>query len=211
MSLRLFIFAIALFSGATAGHAHHANAGKPPASVLEGLISGFGHPLIGLDHAAFLMGAGIAAAFMPSAMTTILSFVAATVAGCLLHTTGITLPMAEVVVAASVVLIGALVLSGRRIAGAAYGALFVIAGVFHGFAYGESIVGAEEPTFAAYLIGFAVIQMLVALTVTAIVRGIWNAATPDTVSTRLAGALVAGIGTAFLVEQIEGLLLGPMV
>lgn len=182
--------------------------GALPSSIAEGLLSGLGHPLIGLDHAAFLLGAGIAAAFLPSALTSILAFVAATVAGCLLNVCGVTLPLAEIVVALSVVLLGALVLSGRRVAGAFYGGLFLIAGLFHGFSYGQSILGAEQPPLAAYLIGFAAIQLVVSLAATGLVRSIWNAATPDAISTRLTGALVAGIGAAFLFEQIETLLLG---
>jgi hydrogenase/urease accessory protein HupE len=70
---------------------------------------------------------------------------------------------------------------------------------------------AEPPPFAAYLIGFAVIQLVVALVVTCIVRSIWSAATPDAISTRLTGALVAGIGTAFLFEQVQTLLIGVVV
>lgn len=208
MVLRLFAFLAAVLGAASPSLAHHPTGGSLPASALEGLLSGLGHPLIGLDHAAFLLGAGIAAAFLPSALTAILGFIAATVAGCLLNVYGVTLPLAGIVVAASVVLLGALVLSGRRIAGSSYGALFVVAGLFHGFAYGESILGAAQPPLAAYLIGFATIQLVVALAVTGLVRVIWNAATPDTISTRLTGALVAGIGAAFLFEQVEILLIG---
>lgn len=208
MVLRLIAFSAVLFGAASPAIAHHATGGSFPNSVFEGLLSGLGHPLIGLDHAAFLLGAGIAAAFLPSALTPILGFIAATVAGCLLHVYGVTLPLAGTVVAASVLLLGALVLSGRRIAGVFYGILFLIAGLFHGFAYGESIAGTEQLPLAAYLIGFAAIQLLVALAVTGLVRFIWNAATPDTISTRLAGALVAGIGAAFLFEQVQTLLLG---
>ncbi len=208
MVLRLFAFLAAALGAASPALAHHPMGGSLPSSVLEGLLSGLGHPLIGLDHAAFLLGAGIAAAFLPSALTAVLGFVAATIAGCLLNVYGVTLPLAEIVVAASVVLLGALVLSGRRVAGSSYGVLFIVAGLFHGFAYGESILGAAQPPLAAYLIGFATIQLVVALAVTGLVRVIWNAATPDTISTRLAGALVAGIGAAFLFEQVEMLLIG---
>ncbi len=211
MVLRLVVFLAAALGVSSPALAHHAMGGSLPSSVLEGFLSGIGHPLIGLDHAAFLLGAGIAAAFLPSALTPILGFVAATVAGCLLNVYGVTLPMAEIVVAASVVLLGALVLSGRRVAGSSYGALFMVAGLFHGFAYGESILGAAQPPLAAYLIGFATIQLVVALAVTGLVRVIWNAATPDAISTRLTGALVAGIGAAFLFEQVETLLLGAAV
>ncbi len=42
--------------------------------------------------------------------------------------------------------------------------LAIIAGVFHGYAYGEAIVGAEMNPLVAYLAGFTVIQLLVAFT-----------------------------------------------
>jgi urease accessory protein len=211
MLVRSIVFALALVGVTSPASAHHVMGGALPGSALDGLLSGVGHPLIGLDHAAFLIGVGVAAAFLPSAMTTILAFVVATVAGCLLHVAGVVLPMAEIVVAASVLMLGVLVLSGRRFGGAVYAALFLVAGVFHGFAYGASIIGAEPPPLAAYLVGFALIQLVVALVVTGTVRSIWRAATPDAISTRLTGALVAGIGTVFLFEQVETLLIGAVV
>jgi urease accessory protein len=211
MALRFVAFFLTLMGAVSPAFAHHVMGGGLPNSTLGGFLSGLGHPLLGLDHAAFLFGAGIAAAFLPSALTPILAFVAATVAGCLLNVYGVTLPLAEIVVAASVVIIGALVTSGRRVAGSPYGMLFIAAGLFHGFAYGESIVGAEQPPLAAYLIGFALVQSLVALLATGMVRFIWNAATPAAISARIAGAVVAGIGAAILFEQIETLILGPIV
>jgi urease accessory protein len=41
--------------------------------------------------------------------------------------------------------------------------LFVAAGIFHGYAYGESIVGAEPAPLAAYVIGLGVIQYGIAV------------------------------------------------
>ena len=41
--------------------------------------------------------------------------------------------------------------------------LFALAGLLHGYALGESIVGAEPAPLAAYLIGLAVIQSGIAL------------------------------------------------
>ncbi|NES66951.1 MAG: urease accessory protein UreJ, partial [Okeania sp. SIO2D1] len=40
-----------------------------------------------------------------------------------------------------------------------------IAGIFHGYAYGEAIIGAEMTPLFAYLLGFTVVQLLIALLV----------------------------------------------
>ena len=52
-------------------------------------------------------------------------------------TNGITLPYAELVITGSVILMGALVVSGRKIPASLYVAIFAVAGLFHGGAYGE--------------------------------------------------------------------------
>ena len=46
----------------TAGNAsaHHVMGGRMPSTFTEGLLSGLGHPVIGADHLAFLVGLGIA-------------------------------------------------------------------------------------------------------------------------------------------------------
>ena len=41
--------------------------------------------------------------------------------------------------------------------------LFFASGVFHGYAYGESIVGAETAQLAAYVLGFGAIQYCIAV------------------------------------------------
>ena len=43
---------------------------------------------------------------------------------------------------------------------AAWAVLFAVAGLFHGYAYGEAIVGAETAPLAAYFLGFALIQFV---------------------------------------------------
>ena len=47
--------------------AHHVMGGRMPASFSEGLLSGFGHPIIGLDHLAAVLAVGcLAAAHRPA-------------------------------------------------------------------------------------------------------------------------------------------------
>lgn len=187
--------------------AHHPMGGEVPGTLATGLLSGIGHPIIGVDHLAFVIAVGLAAAFTGRRLLSPLAFVVATVAGCLLQVSGVALPMVEMVIAASIVILGAAVLSGRAVGTPALLCLFALAGLFHGWAYGESIVGAEPTPLLAYLIGFSTIQYAIAAAAGLVALRVWNATGPDAVQPRLAGAVVAGVGLAFLVENLEGLLL----
>tara|TARA_R110002096_G_scaffold8239_18_gene34649 strand:- start:994 stop:1629 length:636 start_codon:yes stop_codon:yes gene_type:complete len=200
--------AIGLFFGGWASPtlAHHAMGGGAPTTVVEGLLSGIAHPVIGIDHFAFLIAMGIAAAFTSRPRIAPLAFVFATVAGCLLFVAGLRLPGVEIVVAGSVVAVGALVVSGRSCKATPLLTLFAAAGLAHGMAYGGAIVGAESTPLLAYLAGFAVVQTAIALTAGALVRRHADADGVAALQPRLAGAVAAGVGCAILVENLEGLL-----
>jgi urease accessory protein len=157
--------------------------------------------VIGVDHLAFIIGIGIASAFIAPRLLGPLVFVLATLAGCAMQLAGVALPLAEIVIAGSVVVLGVLILSGATVPSAAYLALFAVAGLFHGWAYGESIVGAEQTPLVAYLAGFAAIQMAIAAGAMLVTRGVWEAA--SAVPLRIAGGAIAGFGFAFLVENVE--------
>lgn len=187
--------------------AHHPMGGATPQTVATGLLSGLGHPIIGIDHLAFVIAVGLAAAFTSRRFLTPLAFVAATIAGCLVQVAGTALPIAETVIAASIVALGTLVLSGRARGSFILIGLFAVAGLFHGWAYGESIVGAEPAPLLAYLAGFAAVQYALALAAGYVTLRIWNSAGPAAIQPRLAGALIAGIGVAFLIENLEALIL----
>jgi urease accessory protein len=195
--------ALLLLSTAPA-FAHHAMGGETPTTLAQGLISGIAHPVIGFDHLAFIIGIGIASAFIGARFLMPLLFVGGTLAGCFLMLQGVALPVAEIVIAASVVLIGVLIVSTASVPASVYGALFGIAGLFHGWAYGQGIIGAEQTPLTAYLLGFAAIQYLIAAAVVIGARAAWGAA--NSVPLRIAGAGIAGFGLAFLVENVEGLI-----
>ena len=188
--------------------AHHVMDGGLPDSFMAGLLSGFGHPIIGVDHFAFIVAMGVAAAFTANRYLSPLAFILATLAGCVVNVSGIALPGVEIVVAASIVVLGALILSGRAVSQGVYVGLFAVAGLFHGWAYGGSIVGAETTPLVAYMLGFAVIQYAIAVAAGAVVAWIWRATEPAAVKPRIAGAVAAGVGAAFLVENIEAILFG---
>ncbi|HUS97327.1 MAG TPA: HupE/UreJ family protein [Hyphomicrobiaceae bacterium] len=187
--------------------AHHAMDGAIPATMAQGLITGVAHPVVGLDHFAFVIAVGLASAFLPGRMLLPLAFIAATIAGCLLKLAGVALPVAEFVIAASVIVVGALVMRGKPVSSSILIGLFAVAGLFHGSAYAAGIIGAEQSPLAAYLAGFAVVQYAVAVAAMLVVREVFKATAALSLETRLGGALVAGAGVAFLVENIEQVLL----
>ena len=178
--------------------AHHVMDGALPGNFGEGLLSGLGHPIIGLDHLAFVVAVGLAAAAFGRNFLVPLVFVAATLGGTVIHLNAMDLPAVEMVIALTVVAAGGLLIVGRPMRVAVWLVLFAIAGFFHGYAYGESIVGAEPEPLIAYLIGFAAIQYGIAVTVVLAFnipnRG--RGKKPDL--SRIAGGVVAGIGLAFL-------------
>ncbi len=68
------------FSGAPA-FAHHLMGGHTPATFGEGILSGLGHPVIGLDHFAAVVAVGCLAAAHRAAYPLVVAFVLAMMAG----------------------------------------------------------------------------------------------------------------------------------
>ncbi|MCF8478303.1 MAG: HupE/UreJ family protein [Pseudolabrys sp.] len=178
--------------------AHHVMGGRMPATFADGLLSGLGHPVIGLDHFAAVVAVGALAAAHRAGVVLVIGFVVAMMAGVAAHLAGVGLPGAEIWVALSVIALGAVMLTRPPIQAGAALALFSAVGLLHGYALGESIYGAEPTPLTAYLIGLAVIQSAVALAAMAIawiafVRG------ADVPSHLLVGAGIAGVGLAQLI------------
>jgi urease accessory protein len=135
-----------------------------PSTALEGLLSGLAHPVIGLDHFLFVLALGAVVYFFGQRVRNIGVFLAAALIGTVLHVQQATLPGAELWVGASLLVLGlALLAAAPALKGWAATAFFACAGIVHGYAYGESIVGAEQAPLLAYLVGFTAIQFAVAL------------------------------------------------
>lgn len=179
--------------------AHHPFGGEAPKNILQGLLSGLGHPVIGLDHLAFVIAVGLLAAVLRRGMLVPIVFLLATVAGTGLHLAELTLPAPELVISASVLLFGLLAVTCRPLNTPAVMALAAIAGIFHGYAYGEAIIGAEPMPIAAYLAGFTGIQGAIAYATWLVMNRIFlaNRKTGFTVA-RSAGLALCGIGVVFV-------------
>jgi urease accessory protein len=138
--------------------AHHVMAGQVPVTAWQGLLSGLGHPIIGIDHFAFIVGVGLMSHVVGRLVLLPLLFVAGTVLGCFVHVRGYGLAAAELAIALSLAVAAGMVAMRAHIPIGLLAPLFVAAGTLHGYAYGESIVGAEPAPLAAYVVGFAAIQ-----------------------------------------------------
>lgn len=178
--------------------AHHPMDGKLPQTFLQGLLSGFGHPVIGVDHLAAIVGIGILAALAGRSAAVVLAFSVAVIAGVGLHLSGIDLPASELFVGLTTLLIGALVILRQSMSAGRALLLFALAGLVHGYALGESIVGAEASPLVAYLLGLLIVQTAIGVVVYAAVRSLarWPARTTGLTVAGVLVALAGGIATA---------------
>lgn len=143
--------------------AHHFMDNALPGTWQQGLLSGLAHPVIGLDHAAFVIGAGFLLAMFAGGLWALVALVAGSLAGASFHLAGIALPGGEGAVALSVVLVAAGLFCRQRLPWSIAVALLALAGVWHGHAYAEAIFGAERAPLVAYLAGFSLTQLALAV------------------------------------------------
>ena len=183
--------------------AHHPMGGAVPATLWEGFASGIGHPVIGPDHLAFLVAAGVLAATLPArrGVLAILAFVVAGFAGSLAHLAGIGFGPVEALVALSVAAAGAALLRG--VPGALLPAGFALAGLLHGHAFAEAVIGAEATPLVAYLAGLALMQAGIGAAAMLGAAGI-AAAGHGAVLHRAAGVAGVALGVVFLGGALLG-------
>lgn len=143
--------------------AHHVNDGELPGNFTEGLLSGLAHPVIGPDHLAFIIAVGLLAFIVKQPIRLPLFFVVGALIGCFMHLGSIDIPMLEPMIASTVIIFGAVV-AFRAFGsdGSFWLPAALVAGTFHGYAYAEAIIGSVNSALSAYLIGFTVVQFVVA-------------------------------------------------
>lgn len=204
---KLFAVAAATLA-ATPALAHHPLGGMPMETFMHGLMSGFGHPVLGFDHMFFVVAMGIAALFTTQRMLAPAGYIAAMLVGCGLMYAGVAMPMQETVIVISLLAMGGIVLSGRALGTGTAIALFAAFGLFHGSAFGGSIAaqegGVNSAVLLGYLIGLGVVQYALAIAAGWVVEKIFGATEAAAINARLAGAMVAGVGLFLSLEIVEG-------
>jgi urease accessory protein len=155
---RVAIAAPPFLLAAAPASAHHVMGGRTPSTFLEGLLSGLAHPVIGPEHLGFLIVGGVAIGAFGLSRALPAVFVLTMAAGVALHAGGVGLQATEVMVALSTALAGLLLACGGAFAQIGCAALFAVGGLLHGYAFSESIFGAESAPLGAYLLGLVIVQ-----------------------------------------------------
>ena len=184
----LILFSLLLISGSALAH--------DSSGIAGGFISGFLHPLFGWDHVAAMVAVGLWGAFLgaPAIWMLPVVFPLVMAMGGALGVLGIPVPAVETGIAASAVVLGAMILFAAR---PPIGVAAVIVGafaIFHGHAHGTELPGAANPL--AYSLGFVVSTGLLHLS--GIAFGLLVRWPAGKVAVRLGGGLIALAGAGFL-------------
>jgi urease accessory protein len=190
----LLIAACALSTSASA----HIGLDSGAHSHDTGWLAGFLHPLTGLDHLAAMVAVGLWSALAarrawPDLLWAPLGFAAMLLVGTLLGLQGLPLPGVEPMIAASLLVMGLLVLTRWRAPALAAAALVGVFAVFHGLAHGYELAGDAQawPTAAGMLAATVLLH-------SAGLAAGWALRHASVWVPRLAGAGVAVFGLALL-------------
>ena len=168
--------------------------------IAGGFLSGFTHPVYGLDHVVAMVAVGLWGAFLGERAIWVLPVVFPLVMafGGSLGVIGINIPEVETGIALSAVVLGAMVAFSIRppiiIAAIIVGAF----AIFHGHAHGTELPSAANPL--AYSIGFVLSTGLLHLS--GIVFGLIVQWPVGKIAVRAGGGLISLAGIGFLTGTI---------
>jgi len=204
--IRLFLFTLLAVPGVAL--AHHPLGGATPATLVEGLLSGIGHPVIGFDHLAFILVAAIFAWLLGKPIQLLMVFIVASALSVFAVSQGMTLPGVESAVLLSLAIAGLVLMLATRVPALVAAFFVAAAGIAHGAAYGDAIIGAETTPLAAYLVGIVLAQGMIALLGIFLVRSVSRGNVESWLAGRLAGAMAFGVALTYGVERLESFMFG---
>ena len=188
ITIALTLIPAAAFAHTGAGEAH-------------GFVSGFAHPLGGLDHILAMVTVGIFAWQLGGRALWLVpgSFVLAMAAGAALGMAGVALPFVELGIAASVIVLGGIVAFARSAPIVIAMGIVALFAIFHGHAHGSEMP--LEAAVATYAAGFMLATALLHAGGIALGCAIGRVA-DGRAGYQLGGALVALAGVAILANSI---------
>jgi urease accessory protein len=165
-------------------------------SVAAGLLSGFMHPLTGIDHMLAMVAVGIWGTQLgqPAIWLLPVTFPLVMALGGALGVREVPLPAVEIGVAASAVILGVMILLAARPRIPAAAAVVGSFAIFHGYAHGAELPAAAEPL--AYGVGFVLVTGL--LHACGIVLGLVDRWPIGARALRGAGAVISVVGVYLL-------------
>ena len=165
--------------------------------ITGGFVSGFLHPLSGIDHLLAMVAVGIWGATLgrPLVWALPVAFPMLMVVGGVLGIAKVPLPYIEIGIAVSVVVLGLSIAAAWRAPVALAVGIVAVFGVFHGYAHGTELPQAAAP--AAYAAGFVISTGLLHLAGIAI--GLVKALPHGAQALRAGGGLIAATGVWILI------------
>ena len=190
--LGLALALLALVPGTASAHAETGTVG--------GFISGFKHPINGLDHIVAMVAVGLWGAFLGGRAMWLLPVVFPMVMafGGALGVMGVPLPGIEVGIAISGVCLGLMVCLAAKPPLWVAAVLVGVFAIFHGHAHGTELPQAANPI--AYSLGFVIATGLLHLG--GIASGLLTRWPAGRAAVRAAGAGIAALGVAFMVKAL---------
>jgi urease accessory protein len=162
-----------------------------------GFLSGFAHPLFGPDHVVAMVAVGLWGALLGQPAIWLLPIVFPLVMafGGVLGVVGVPIPSVETGIAASAIILGAMVALAARVPLWIAAALVGVFAIFHGYAHGRELPdGANAVAFAA---GFVIATGTLHLC--GIAFGLLARWPVGQLAVRAAGGAIALTGAAYLV------------
>jgi len=171
------------------------------ASLQGGFMSGFMHPISGLDHVVAMVAVGLWGAFLgkPAIWMLPITFPLVMAFGGALGVAGVPIPYVETGVALSGVILGLVVLFAMRPPMWVAAVIVGIFAIFHGYAHGVELPNAANPLI--YSIGFVIATGLLHLAGIAI--GELKRLPLGEMVVRTGGAIISFIGLGFLTHVLS--------
>jgi len=164
-----------------------------------GFLQGFAHPFTGIDHLAAMVAVGLWSALIARSARDVLwgpvAFAAMLLVGAGVGLAGVQVPAVEPMIAASLLVVGLLVVTRLRLPGPVAAAVVGVFAVFHGVAHGHELAGDHGAPLA--IAGMVLATAL--LHAGGIAIG-WALRRRTVWLPRVAGAAVALFGAALLAQ-----------
>jgi urease accessory protein len=161
-----------------------------------GFTNGLAHPFYGLDHVLAMVAVGLWASQLgrPAIWLLPLTFPVVMIAGALIGWSGVPLPWLETSIAATVIVLGAVIAFALRPSVAISAVLIGLFALLHGYEHGASVPAHGTPL--TYGLGFVLATL--ALHATGVGIGLL---VRYPVALRTAGGAIAAVGVLLLVTQ----------
>ncbi len=155
------IVLVCLMAGMAFGHTDMVTSG--------GMMSGFLHPISGLDHILAMLGVGFLAFYASKkGYLTLVAFISAMILAAVAGYAGIAFFGVEEGILISVAVIFALIGFANRLSINFIVAMVAFFGLFHGYAHGAEF---SDGSFLAYMLGFSISTLILHLMGIAIAYG----------------------------------------